>query len=256
MPPQLQVGLHAKLLELLEVTAGGPTHGVYHRLCEPERRRCDQLFLRIVAQDVAEVNVQKVTVVEHHDVVEMAVTDAEDEGDDCVARGRLCERHHHRVLHAEPHVVRVGVFLLEVLQERAAVLGQDHADGHRGRSVVGRDELEQPTGRTSRKHTVRPELEVKPNLFEYFVHDEKELNHELVLPHVIAVFEHDLVRQVVGLLRRQLVLLHLHYLARLLATKQLEHLRVLQALHLLPLLLDLRRHRLVRLPLEADERGV
>ena len=84
MPPEQVERLTANALELLEALVA--SEAVHHALSQAERRRHG---FGVAPENETEVDVEEVAGGFEHDVVQMAIPDAEDVRDDAVARAGL-----------------------------------------------------------------------------------------------------------------------------------------------------------------------
>ena len=184
--PEAQVSRVALLAEFLVVFRGGAAESVDHLLGELHRRRHD---LGVPAQDIPKIYVEQPARLGDHQVVQVSVADAQDEGDDAVAGAALDVRVHHFRLDltfvggsgSGSGFVRI-VFAEKVLDR--ALVGQDVGDGE---GVV--DELHEAVFGRRGQHPVRGQLEVEILLLKNPVHQGYYLQDELILSQVIAVFE-------------------------------------------------------------------
>mmetsp|Transcript_15936 Transcript_15936/g.64259 ORF Transcript_15936/g.64259 Transcript_15936/m.64259 type:complete len:534 (-) Transcript_15936:632-2233(-) len=185
--PQRRVRLAALGLELLRVVRiVGVAHRLGHLLGQSEGRR---VRLGVLAEDEAKVDVEEAAVGAHHDVVEVPVADAEEVRDDAIPRARPRKV----VARAARDAVGrrgVGVVLAEKVDDRAAVVGEDRRD-----RVRGLDELDETRRGARRERAEARQLEIEVDALEQEVHEQDELEHELVLAQVVAVLDDDAVRR-------------------------------------------------------------
>mmetsp|Transcript_85575 Transcript_85575/g.261743 ORF Transcript_85575/g.261743 Transcript_85575/m.261743 type:complete len:339 (-) Transcript_85575:1458-2474(-) len=203
MPSQDLVRLAALRLERSVARRRETPHAFNHLLAYPHRRH---QWLRVLAKDETKVDVEEATIASHHDIVQMPVTDPEDVRDDAITSTTSDEILQYlrldavRVLGAvlTRSDTRVRVVRPEELLNVTVVILDD-------RRNVGRvlDKFDHAIHRRKRHHLVRSELQVDAIPLQDTVHQYDELQNKLVLPQVVALFDHYFFGAPLGVLAAQ-----------------------------------------------------
>ena len=170
--PQEQHGINGLLLEDLIPITSLTTHTLHHGLVDTERLEPDIFVGGLLAQNETKVEMEEVTILGNHEILEMPVTDGHQVGNGSIACGRL-----EVVLHDFVDV-QVVFFCapLEVNGDVTFVLELYFLDGTR---VF--DELHHAIVWAAGDALVGSESKVEVDLFQQNIKHRNDLQNELIL---------------------------------------------------------------------------
>jgi hypothetical protein len=197
---EVEEGLNTFLLECLIVWVLVTSHGIDHLLAYTDGRLQHSLSGWVLSEDEPEIDVEQVTQLVYHEVLQVTVAHRHQVSHRAVTRTTLdvhiqdllvlifIERLLHRIFPVTLHMMlRRRQPFKEIFYPIPVILEQIL---YRVRVL---HELQHPIVLAKRKHLIRRELEIQVDLLQQIVHQLYDLQHQLVLSHVIPTLEYHTV---------------------------------------------------------------